>query len=133
MFSLALQIGDLLMIVAGALFALSLTYNDTSPSHLDDLFGLLGVLLALLAFHLSAVYGSRDGHGSAARSTARAICGWLAAQLAVALISGSYPGAAQRMNWILCWTPLSAALMLLHRYTLYAARRALRSRGYGRT
>ena len=60
MFSLALQIGDLLMIVAGALFALSFTYSDTSPSQLDDLFGLLGVLLALLAFHLTGVYRSRD-------------------------------------------------------------------------
>jgi putative colanic acid biosynthesis UDP-glucose lipid carrier transferase len=133
MFSLALQIGDLLMIVAGALFALSFTYSDTSPSHLDDLFGLLGIVLALLAFHLTGVYRSRDGNRSAARSTTRAICCWLGAQLAVALISGGYPGAEQRMNWILCWTALSSVLMLLHRYTLYAALRALRSRGYGRT
>ncbi|APR39504.1 undecaprenyl-phosphate glucose phosphotransferase [Paraburkholderia sp. SOS3] len=133
MFSLALQIGDLLMIVAGALFALSCTYSDATTSHLDDLFGLLGVLLALLAFHLIGVYRSSDSNGAAARSTTRAMCGWLAAQLAIALISSAYPGAAQRMNWILGWTAFSAALMLLHRYTLYTALRALRSRGYGRT
>jgi putative colanic acid biosynthesis UDP-glucose lipid carrier transferase len=133
MFSLALQIGDLSMILAGALFALSFTYGSAAASHLDDLFGLLAVLLALLAFHVIGVYRSSDSNGTATRSTARAICGWLAAQLVVAVVSDSYPGAAQRMNWIVCWTALSAALMLLHRYTLYAAQRALRSRGYGRT
>jgi putative colanic acid biosysnthesis UDP-glucose lipid carrier transferase len=133
MFSFALQIGDLLMIVAGALFALSFTYGTAAPAHLDDLFGLLGILLALFAFHLTGVYRSSDGNGAAAPSTSRAICGWFVAQLAVTLISDNYPGAAQRMNWILCWTVLSATLMLLHRYTLYAVLRALRSRGYGRT
>jgi putative colanic acid biosynthesis UDP-glucose lipid carrier transferase len=133
MFSLVSQIADLLMIVVGALIARSLAYTGAvPPSHLDDLFGLLSVLLALLAFHLLGAYRSRDGSG-AARSTSRALCGWLAAQLAVGLISINYPGAGLRASWIICWTAVSAVLMLLTRYTLYAGLRALRSRGYART
>jgi putative colanic acid biosysnthesis UDP-glucose lipid carrier transferase len=129
MVSLALKIGDLSMIVAGALMARSLVYSDTAPpSHLDDLFG----LLALLAFHLLGVYRSRNS-GGAVRSTSRALFAWLAAQLAVALVSSKYPHADLRGHWIVFWTGLTAALMLMMRFMLYAVLHALRDRGYGCT
>ncbi|MFC0397473.1 undecaprenyl-phosphate glucose phosphotransferase [Paraburkholderia rhizosphaerae] len=133
MFSLVLQVADLLMIAVGALIALSLVYGDTAaPSHVDGLFGLLALVLALFAFHLSGVYRPRDV-GNAARSTSRALGSWLAAQLAIGVISSSYPSAGPRDNWIVSWTVLAAVLMPIARYSLYAALRALRCRGYGRT
>ncbi|CAB3751958.1 undecaprenyl-phosphate glucose phosphotransferase [Paraburkholderia humisilvae] len=132
MFSLVLQVADLLMIVASASIAQSLVYGDaTAPSHIDDLFGLLALVLALLAFRLFGVYRSRD-IGNAVRSTSRALCSWLAAQLAIGLISSAYPNAHLRGNWIASWTVVAAGLILMTRYSLYAALRALRSRGYGR-
>src|ERR1700754_728609 len=80
MFSLVSRIADLLMIVSGAVIALLLVYREgTQPSHLDDLFALLAVLLALLAFQLLDVYRARNGD-RALQSTARAVFGWLVSQ-----------------------------------------------------
>jgi hypothetical protein len=101
-------------------------------STFDRLFGLLGVVSALLMFRIFNVYRPLPFE-SAGRAVARMLAAWLWTQFLMGMLSFAWPGAINRYGWIVRWTVCAAILLVVARYTMYVAQRRLHARGYGRT
>jgi putative colanic acid biosynthesis UDP-glucose lipid carrier transferase len=109
------KVADVVSITAAAYVSQLIVYGDNASfSHIDWLHSLLGMAVSFITFDLFRVYRpySMD---SVARSAARAVAALLVAQTIVAAVSLADADSPLRIEWLLCWTALTALLLVLQR------------------
>ncbi|ALL66230.1 Undecaprenyl-phosphate galactosephosphotransferase [Paraburkholderia caribensis MBA4] len=118
---------DFLCIIGGAYISKSVVFHDGANfSHIDGLFGLLGVVLPFVTFRLTRVY-QPFRHDTMRQSAARAVLAWLIAQLALIGISRAYPGTGLRGEWLVWWTSIAAFSLVAGRCAIHVMPSLMRS------
>ncbi|WP_180723915.1 undecaprenyl-phosphate glucose phosphotransferase [Paraburkholderia largidicola] len=118
---------DFFCISGAAYVSRCIVFHDSSTfTHIDDLIGLLGLMLPFLTFRLTKVY-QPFRNDSVSASVVRVLFAWLCAQLILAAISHPYPGGELRNGWLLWWTVIAVCALVAGRCALHALPSMLRS------